>query len=159
MSQATDSQTGDQRQRLRTWLQRNDRELSNQAVADVENTEAIREAVKGGDHADVSPTQLQALQNTAKMCAFPDLTEYIDKRKNRRADTNEEASAFWDELLGALRTVRDEIAPEAIEACDAPETTPTTVEAGTLDQRAVETLVARRYLTHFVAHCQYLQRL
>lgn len=159
MPEATDVHSLSGRQRLRTWLQRHDRRLSKRAVADAGETDAVRDAVEGGKRADVRPTQLRALQNTATLCSFPDLEGYIEKRKNRRADTNETASAFWESLLHSLRNVCEDMVPEATEACDAPETTPQTVEAGTLDRREVKTLVARRYLRHFVAHCQYLQRL
>jgi len=159
MPEATEAHSPSRRRRLRVWLQRHDRRLSKQAVADAGETDAIRNAVEGGERADVGPTQLRALQNTATLCSVSDLGEYIEKRKSRRADTNETASAFWEALLHSLRDVCEDMVPEAAQACGAPETTPQTAEADTLDRRDVKTLVARRYLRHFVAHCQYLQRL
>jgi len=159
MPEATDVHSQSRRRRLRTWLQRHDRRLSKRAVADAGETGAVRDAVEGGERADVGPTQLRALQNTATLCSFPELEGYIEKRKNRRADMDETAAAFWEALLHSLRNVCEEMVPEATEACGAAETTPQTTEADTLDRRDVKTLVARRYLRHFVAHCQYLQRL
>lgn len=143
---------------LRAWLRRHDRALSKQAVADIDGTDALSEAVKGGDRADVSMTQLRALNNTAKMCTLPDLQCYIRKRRERRQDTSQAAAAFWDELDRALGSLMDEYASEAVQACGAAETTPQTVQEDVFDERAVKTLLARRYLSHFVAHCQYLQR-
>ncbi len=147
--------------RLRAWLQRHDRALGKRAVGDIEETEALHD---GARHGAVSMTQLRALLNTAKMCSIESSTdqglrEYIRKRKERRADADESESAFWGAVNRVLGDLLDEVAPEAVEACEAPETTPETRRSNVFDHRAVRTLVARRYLSHFVAHCQYLQRL
>jgi hypothetical protein len=149
---ALDSET--RRDRLRGWLQRHDHELAERAVADIEENDALHNAAK---HA-VSATQLRGLQNTATVCSLPDLTEYIGKRQERRKDTDEGEAAFWEALLRAIGDL-EPLSETAAQDCGAEETTPQSVRESRLDERTVKTQVARRYLSHFVAHCQYLQTL
>lgn len=150
---AVDDQTTP-RDRLRDWLQRHDHELAEQAVADIEGDDGLRDAAQ---HA-VSATQLRGLLNTAKVCSRPDLEEYIGKRQERRQDTDADEAAFWEALLQALGDL-DELSEAAASACGADATTPQSVREGRVDERTVRTLIGRRYLSHFVAHCQYLQTL
>lgn len=143
------------RERLQGWLDRHDHQLAERAVTDIDETEALRGAVK---HGDVTSTQLRGLLNTAKMSSPDDLKKYIGKRKKRRNAANQDDADFWEELefvLGGFDAVVD----EAAEACGAEETTPQSVRIGRLDRRTVHARVMRRYMTHFVAHCQYLQTL
>lgn len=150
------------RDRLRGWLDRHDRWLAERAVSDIDETDTLRGPVK---HGDVTSTQLQGLLNTAKMTPIDtaeesdnDLTTYVRKRKERRASADQDDAEFWEELESVLGGF-DDIVDKAVEACGAEETTPQSVRAGRLDRRAVHTQVVRRYMTHFVAHCQYLQTL
>lgn len=146
------------RDRLRGWLQRHDHQLAEQAVSDIDGTDALRESVKG-PNPDVSPTQLNGLLNTAKMASGKDLREdHVRKRKERRAAADKRDAAFWEELVRILGGF-DDLTDAAVEACGAEETSPQSVRQDRLDRRTVETQIVRRYLSHFVAHCQYLQTL
>jgi hypothetical protein len=144
------------RERLRGWLQRHDHQLAERAVADIEDTEALRESAKREDV--VSATQLRGLLNTAKMSSSKDLKEYVEKRKERRKAADQNDAAFWEALDRLLRNF-DDLIDEGVDASGAQETTPQSVRQGQLDRRGVETQILRRYLSHFVAHCQYLQTL
>jgi hypothetical protein len=152
----TDTRSGERRARLRRWLRRHDRSIARQAESDIEDTEALSEAARRGS---VSQTQLRSLLNTASVCSLTQLREYVGKRRDRREGTDQKESDFWDALLTAISDLEEPFAQPAIEACGAADTTPETVESDTLDEREVETIVVRRYLSHFVPHCQYLQQL
>lgn len=151
---AADAQTTP-RDRLRDWLRHHDHELAERAVADIEESESLSGAAKNND---VSATQLRGLQNTAKVCSLPDLKKYIGKRQERRKDTDENEAAFWEALIEAIGDL-ESLFETAAQDCGAEETTPQSVREGRLDERTVKTQVARRYLSHFVPHCQYLQTL
>jgi hypothetical protein len=144
------------REQLRAWLDRYDHQLAERAVADVERTDDLRELIKSDDM--VSSTQLRGLLNTAKMSPPDDLKGYVRKRKERRASADQDEAAFWDELESVLGGF-DDLVEQAVEACGAEETTPQSVRDGRLDRRTVHSLLLRRYMTHFVAHCKYLQTL
>ena len=140
---------------LQTWLTRNDHGLYTRACADINDSDALAGAAQDKT---ISPNQLQALLNTSQMCPAHELREFVQSRKDRRAKADKDkAAAFWREMLDRLSALDREVVDEAAEAVGAPDTTSASLRDGSFDRRTVQTLVTRRYLTHFVAHCQFLQ--
>jgi hypothetical protein len=152
----TDPATDASRDRLQTWLLRNDHRLYTRACEDIDGSNAISGAVRGKKV--IAPTQLQALLNTSKMCPAHELRKFVQSRKKRRAKAGKtDAAAFWKETVDKLSALDREIVDQAAEAVGAPDTSSASLRDGSFDRRTVQTLITRRYLAHFVAHCQFLQ--
>jgi len=141
--------------RFQEWIRLNDQDLADYARDEIDSAEAL-----SGGLRRVSPSQLRALHNTAKMCETPqELKTFVRHQEERRRASGKETEAdFWEALLTALGTVQREYSDEAIEVCDVPETDSESVRHRRFDHRKAQLKVARRFVEHFTTHCQYLSK-
>jgi hypothetical protein len=147
------TQTRSPQDRLREWIRLNDQALADEAREAIESDSDFKSAVMA-----VNRSQFRALHNTAKMCGtVGELRTFVRKRAERRTAAGKEGkAAFWESLLSALSTLKEEQAELALEACDVPEADSTSIRNETFDRRTAHILIARRFVEHLAMHAQYL---
>jgi hypothetical protein len=140
---------------LERWLLRHGHDLHARAVADVDDTEALRKAL-GHDPA-INTSQLYALHNTAQANPLKELRTFVRERGSRRRKVEKhEAADFWEALSDKLDILEEEEAAQAAEAASAGGGA--SPEDDDIDERA-RLLVTRAYVGHLVAHGRYLNGL